>query len=242
MKAMIAAAILQLFAAHHVEGDIAIRDVMTGEMIVAPQEDSAVLPLSTVKLALAAEAGRSNVKTQVDLHALIVHGSDDDGRTLALDLRRALGSAAVLDALRRDGFEITLPADASDKIWSDALSLGEDGIAVKLADLTRFLRGLGLSKTVADGALELAMRDCVADGTAKGSDAVLPSGWRMGGKTGTGPATILPLTDGIFAGLIFDARGRARYAVVTYVRNGGRGGGVAAGISAEAAKLVIEGK
>lgn len=47
--------------------------------------------------------------------------------------------------------------------------------------------------------------------------------------------------DGVFAGVIYNRRGVARFTVVTYVRRGGPGGGTAADISADAAALLLEG-
>jgi cell division protein FtsI/penicillin-binding protein 2 len=57
--------------------------------------------------------------------------------------------------------------------------------------------------------------------------------WRLGGKTGTGPATASP-HDGWFAGLIFDGT-EPRYAIAVYIDRHGPGGGVAAGIAADVA-------
>lgn len=246
MKAIALAAAMHLFAAHHVTGAIAVRDVATGDLLVASSQER-LPPLSTVKLLLAALAWDHRVASPVDVHALIVTGSDADGRQLALALRRRLGSAVVLGALARSGFGFALSATSSDAQWADTLSLGERGVRVTLPQLTAFLRVIGgggapLASAETARALKDAMRDCVARGTAKGSDAALPPGWRMGGKTGSGPHATLPVTDGIFAGLIFDRQGRARYAVATYVRKGGRGGGLAAAISAETARELIERK
>jgi cell division protein FtsI/penicillin-binding protein 2 len=93
--------------------------------------------------------------------------------------------------------------------------------------------------------LQAAMLDTVRRGTAKGAAEVLEgTGWRVGGKTGTGPgpAPIGPQSDGWFAGLIFDSRGRARFTVATYVRRGGPGGGNAARLSAELARYLAGGR
>lgn len=89
--------------------------------------------------------------------------------------------------------------------------------------------------------LQAAMLDTVRRGTAKSAAPVLEgTGWQMGGKTGTGPgpAPIGPQSDGWFAGLIFDSRGRARFTVATFVRRGGLGGGNAARLSAEMARYL----
>ena len=91
--------------------------------------------------------------------------------------------------------------------------------------------------------LQAVMRGTVERGTAKSAAPILAgTGWTMGGKTGTGPdpasKAVGPGSDGCFAGLIFDAEGKARFTVVTYVKHGGLGGGNAARISAELARFV----
>ena len=90
--------------------------------------------------------------------------------------------------------------------------------------------------------LQAAMRDCVQRGTAKSiAKSLAGTGWEIGGKTGTGPGPlpIGPQSDGWFAGLVFDAQGKARFTVATFVRHGGLGGGSAARISAEVARYII---
>ncbi len=90
--------------------------------------------------------------------------------------------------------------------------------------------------------LQSAMRDTVQRGTAKSiAKALADTGWRIGGKTGSG-AALLPkgdLVDGWFAGLIFDPQGKARFTVATFVRSGGYGGENAAKISAALARYII---
>lgn len=90
--------------------------------------------------------------------------------------------------------------------------------------------------------LQSAMLDTVRRGTAEGiAGALKDSGWRIGGKTGSGTA-LLPKgeqVDGWFAGLVFDPRGRARFTVATFVRGGGYGATHAARISAELARHLI---
>jgi cell division protein FtsI/penicillin-binding protein 2 len=86
------------------------------------------------------------------------------------------------------------------------------------------------------------MRDTVERGTAESiAKALGDTGWRIGGKTGSGTA-LLPKgaqIDGWFAGLIFDPRGEARFTVATFVRSGGYGGENAARISAALARYII---
>lgn len=90
--------------------------------------------------------------------------------------------------------------------------------------------------------LQSAMRDCVQRGTAKRiAKALENTGWKIGGKTGSGPA-LLPKRsqlDGWFAGLIFDRENKARFTVATFVRSGGLGGENAAMISAQLAHWLI---
>ena len=90
--------------------------------------------------------------------------------------------------------------------------------------------------------LQSAMRDTVKRGTAKSIANVFENtGWQIGGKTGTGPALMPKRSepDGWFAGLIFDAEGKARFTVATFVRSAGAGGGNAAKISAALGKYLV---
>jgi beta-lactamase class A len=91
--------------------------------------------------------------------------------------------------------------------------------------------------------LQTLMRGTVERGTAKSAAPILAgTRWSMGGKTGTGPAPGTtdpgPGSNGCFAGLIFDAEGKARFTVVTFVNHGGFGGGNAARLSAELARFL----
>lgn len=91
--------------------------------------------------------------------------------------------------------------------------------------------------------LQTLMRATVERGTAKSAGPILAgTGWAMGGKTGTGPEpgsnAAGPRSNGCFAGLIFDAEGKARFTVVTFVNHGGFGGGNAARISAEIGRFL----
>jgi cell division protein FtsI/penicillin-binding protein 2 len=90
--------------------------------------------------------------------------------------------------------------------------------------------------------LQSAMRDTVKRGTAKSiANVFANTAWQICGKTGTGPALMPKRSepDGWFAGLIFDAQGRARFTVATFVRSAGAGGGNAAKVSAALAKYVV---
>ena len=63
--------------------------------------------------------------------------------------------------------------------------------------------------------LHAAMRDAVTRGTAKSAAPLVPAGWHLGGKTGTGPFALGAPYDGWFAGLIFDSD-RPRYTIAVY--------------------------
>src|SRR2546423_7491111 len=94
--------------------------------------------------------------------------------------------------------------------------------------------------------LQEVMRGTVERGTAKSASPILAgTGWSMGGKTGTGPDPNSKAagtgSDGCFTGLIFDPEGKARFTVVTFVKHGGLGGGNAARVSAEVARVLIAG-
>jgi cell division protein FtsI/penicillin-binding protein 2 len=158
----------------------------------------------------------------------------------------------------------SLTATASDQDWEDTLSIGEHRFTVTALHLSRFLQAVGndgvmltptagvvpskqqftsnrVMQSQTARKLQAAMRDVVQRGTAKSNAAVLAgTGWQIGGKTGSGlGAPIGPESDGWFAGLIFDPRGRARFTVATFVRRGGPGGGNAARISAQLARYLI---
>jgi cell division protein FtsI/penicillin-binding protein 2 len=92
--------------------------------------------------------------------------------------------------------------------------------------------------------LMAAMIDTVKRGTATRIASALEGiEWAIGGKTGTGGRAGAPMNeqDGWFAGLVFDRQGKGRYTVATFVRRGGLGGGSAAEIPAQMARLVTDG-
>jgi beta-lactamase class A len=161
----------------------------------------------------------------------------------------------------------SLNSETFTKDWEDTLSLGEKGVVVTALHLSRFLQAIGngglmlppVARTEDDATtvsstkptrimneetalkLQKLMRDTVERGTAKAAAPILaPTGWTMGGKTGTGPQPgsneAGPASDGCFVGLIFDPQLRARFTVVTFVNHGGFGGGNAARLSAEIAR------
>jgi hypothetical protein len=256
-----------LFSANHLTGAMVVQDIPTGAVIVSLSSGfpTPVLPLSAAKLFVAAAYLENRAKLPAafaaDPHALIAYGMDLPGKQMALGLRHALGSAAVIDELARFGVppcsntrqtdcQSLSPKD-SDAQWANALSLGETEFRVTPMALARFLRIVGSGGAIAGSprvmrddtahALRAAMIDTVRIGTASGIRGRLGALGQIGGKTGTGPANTHPY-DGIFAGLVFDRRGDARYAIVTYVRHGGRGGGIAADISEKTAETLLGGK
>jgi Penicillin binding protein transpeptidase domain len=322
-------------ALRHLAGAALMQDVQTGALVSftsAPASASAaaartggsalvaggvdvttpLLPLSLAKVFLAAScwdrAAALPPGVDRDLHEMLVDGSDSTGRRLAIGLRRAVGSAAVLADLERFGLRscgragasaplpddhfwrelaprfvqrlrpatacVSIGPDDSDRRWASVLSIGEDGLTVTLLHVSRFLQAVGNGgllvqpRALWDGGdriaappptaahpegtrivavstaarLQAALSDAVLRGTAIGIRGLPGHGWTMGGKTGTGPGEAHPY-DGCFAGLVFDGRRVARYAIASYVRRGGRGGGAAAQLAAElvARTLGLEG-
>jgi hypothetical protein len=251
----------RLLESRHLSGEVFAEDVRTGAEVAAASvgEGADARPLSAAKLFLAASFFEHEnalpPPERPDVDLLIAHGSDDAGRKLALALRRRLGSAVVLRDLARFGFPrcralhgdcTTLSAATSDKDWADALSLGEFDFRATPQGLSHFLRMIGRDGLGQDGRrrmraatatrLHKAMLATVAFGTASGARDRLGNGARLGRKTGT---TGSEPHDGLFAGLVFDADGQARFTIVTYVRRGGFGGGAAAEISSDVARSLL---
>jgi hypothetical protein len=139
-----------------------------------------LLPLSISKVLLAASWWEHETTIRaalpaahVDVHEMLVTGSDAAGKEIAVDLRHALGNRRVFADLARFGFprcpEARPPADLafwgalpprwrrlvpagsctairpewSDAQWAAALSIGESGFAVTLLHLSRFLQAIG---------------------------------------------------------------------------------------------------
>jgi hypothetical protein len=140
-----------------------------------------------------------------------------------------------------------------DAEWGDTWSIGEANVQVTAPDLSRFLQAVGnrgimlrvnaepqrVIEEPTAARLRSAFLDAVRRGTAKGSDADLKgTQWTIGGKTGSGPLRPGEEPDGWFAGLIFDVRGDARFAIATFVKPGGYGGGNAARLSARMARYL----
>jgi hypothetical protein len=256
-----------LYSRRHLEGAMVVQDVASGAVVVSvsPGSNEPLLPLSITKLFLTAmyleNRARLPAIPGIDAHALIAFGSDSDGRQLALALRHGLGSAAVIAELMDFGIPPcqsertldceTLSANDSDADWANAMSLGETRFRVTPMGISRFLRVVANGGAVPGArrvmredtahALVSAMLDTVRIGSARDIRGRLGRLGLIGGKTGTGPGSEYPY-DGIFAGLVFNRDGTPRYIVVTYVRHGGRGGGIAAEMSEEMAEMLLRGR
>ena len=168
-------------------------------------------------------------------------GCDSAGAEMATTLRRRLGAAEVLAELRRAGLtHLSLKPEATDEEWGLVLSLGESNVPVTPRELSGFLRALGdggaglVSARTAHRLVD-ALGDVVTDGTASSiKGALAGTGWKMGGKTGTGPGECGNHCDGWFASLVSDAH-VPRDVVLVFVRRQGLGGGVAARLAASMA-------
>jgi len=159
-----------------------MQDVSTGALVVfAASEPSKldvstqVLPLSLSKVFLAASwwdhrqpdlLASTASEQPVNVHEMLVGGSDSYGRRVALALRKAVGTQAVLADFRRYGFNrrgesfwaevdpqwkkrLTLqPAYArldalNDENWSSVLSIGESEMATTALHVSRFFQAIG---------------------------------------------------------------------------------------------------
>jgi hypothetical protein len=251
------------FHARNLSGAIVLQDVRTGKFVanVSLGDGADGLPLSAVKLILVAiyfEHHRDLPPSIVpDIDAIVARGRDNPGRRLAIDLRHALGDGAMLRALARFGYPACTPRTTdcttlspveSDAQWADALSIGETGFRATPFGLSQFLLAVGNRGVDQNGArimsaitaqhIQTAMLGTVQFGTAKSVRARLSGGAQLVGKTGTGPANSQPY-DGLFAGLLLDRNGIARYTVVTCVRRGGFGSGAAAEVSADVGTFAL---
>jgi hypothetical protein len=254
------------FHARNLSGALVLQDVRTGRLVanVSVGDGADGLPLSAVKLLLVAiyfEHRRGlPSSTAPDVDAIIARGLDNPGRRLTIELRHALGDGAMLRDLARFGYPTctarvadctSLSFAESDGRWADALSIGETDFRATPIGLSRFLLAVGNRGMDQTGArvmsaytaqhMQAAMLGTVRFGTAKSVQARLSGGVQMEGKTGTGPATSHP-PDGLFAGLLLDHNGIARYTIVTCVRRGGFGGGAAAAISADVGTIALREK
>jgi cell division protein FtsI/penicillin-binding protein 2 len=102
-------------------------------------------------------------------------------------------------------------------------------VTVALREVAEFLR------TAPARTLDADLRAAVERGTAASVATRLEgTGWRLGGKTGTGPNVVGPTSDGWFAGAVFEGD-VPRYTFAVFVEHHGPGGGVAASIAADLA-------
>jgi beta-lactamase class A len=250
-------------------GFIHVRDVSSGRVLahVTSAEsnqgnglgiDSPVLPLSVIKVYLAAvwlEHGFSSTKVdcvpsanKLVRHMLIedvlISGCDSAAEKMATILRHRLGASRMLRDLRLYGIQnLTLNADASDAEWGRVLSLGENGVPVTPQQVSSFLCAVGrggghlLSAQTAER-LRASLEGVVQHGTASSiKDVLNNTGWHIGGKTGTGPGECSDHCDGWFASLLSDQH-RPRYVILVFIQGRGLGGGLAARTAASTAQFL----
>jgi cell division protein FtsI/penicillin-binding protein 2 len=181
-----------LMRSRHLMAVTVVQQVSTGAVVLfaAPEPDkldvsTPVLPLSLSKIFLAASwwdhnlpdrefdsvhgtenAGNPAYRKRVNAQEMLVGGSDSAGIQMALALRKAVGTEAVVDDLRRFGFnrsdqsfwaevdpewKIRLKvhtADASlndlnDQAWGSALSIGESHMSISALQVSEFFQAVG---------------------------------------------------------------------------------------------------
>ena len=220
--------------------------------------DSPIRPLSVIKVYLAAEwlehglggtavdcaASSSRPRRRMFVDDMLISSCDTAAEKMAVILRRRLGPRRVLEDLRRYGLhDTTLKPDASDDEWGRVLSLGEEEVPVTPRQLSAFLCtigqvGAGLFSQRTAKRLRTALENVVQDGTANSiKDALATTGWRIGGKTGTGPGQCGDHCDGWFASLLSD-QNRPRYVILVFIRGRGLGGGLSARTAARVAEYL----
>ena len=190
-----------------------MQDVSTGALVVfAASEPSKldvstqVLPLSLCKVFLAAswwDHGQPDLlasttsEQPVNVHEMLVGGSDSSGRRVALALRKAVGTQAVLADFRRYGFNrgdesfwaevdphwkkrlTPQPAYArldalNDENWSSVLSIGESDMATTALLVSRFFQAVGNN-----GLLCAPVARVVTQGTGSVRDVICSAPSRM---------------------------------------------------------------
>lgn len=187
---------LAIMQAGNFEAFIVVQDVGTGALVAFAASQPArldvstsVLPLSVVKLLLAASwwdhqlpdstfdsfRGTADKKEPgerlISIHEMIVNGSDNAGRQMALGLRKSIGTEAILGDFKRYGFGesgpsdnqgvwralaprwrtrlnpgpayVSLTSDTKDPDWADTLSIGESNMMVTGLHVSRFLQAIG---------------------------------------------------------------------------------------------------
>jgi cell division protein FtsI/penicillin-binding protein 2 len=150
-------------------------------------------------------------------------------------------------------------SDAADDDWASAFSIGEAGFSLTALHISRFMQAVGnggvmlppSARTHVGAAAKIdsgkrvmrnstaerlisGMLDNVQRGTTEGIRGRMSEKWKIGGKTGTNSAA-----DGIFSGLVCDAHDVPQFSFATFIKGGGKGGGVAAEISADLMKFIV---
>ena len=246
-------------------GFIDVRDVSSGQVLhvsSAGQQDladnSLIPSLSIIKVYLAVQwlehgfgstavaCGTGPTVRRMLVDEVLISGCDSAAKRMAGILRRTLGSEQMLRELRRYGLDgISLRPDANDTEWGQVLSLGEDEVPVTPQQLSAFMRaigegGAGLFSERTARRVGAALEHSVQRGTADTiKNALAGTGWRIGGKTGTGPGQCGAHCDGWFASLLSD-QDRPRYVILVFIRGRGFGSGLAAHTAASIAKYLIE--
>lgn len=189
---------LAIMRASNLEAITVMQDVQTGALVAFAASEPAkldvnthVLPLSLSKLLLAASwwdnqqpdssfdstkgsatAQNPAFRSKVSVHEVLVGGSDSAGRQMALQLRKSVGTEAVLGDFERYGFVLRQDSEPDEKFWSevpamwksrlvstsahielshqtadtewaDALSIGETKMSVTVLYMSRFLQAVG---------------------------------------------------------------------------------------------------
>ena len=246
-------------------GFIHVRDVDSGQVVhvaASGQPDlassSPIPPLSIIKVYLAAEwleqgfgstvvdCGAGSKLRPMLIDEVLISGCDSAGERMAVILRQKLGSRRMLRELRRYGLDsVSLRPDASDAEWGHVLSLGEEKVPVTPQQLSAFMRaigqgGAGLFSERTASRLRTSLEGVVERGTADAiKNALAGTGWRIGGKTGTGRGQCGEHCDGWFASLLSD-QDRPRYVILVFIRGRGIGGGLAAKTAVSVAEFLIE--
>ncbi|HEY1341002.1 MAG TPA: penicillin-binding transpeptidase domain-containing protein [Bryobacteraceae bacterium] len=156
------------------EAATVMQDVATGALVAfaasrpsALDVSTAVLPLSLSKVFLAASWWDNHApESPVSVHEMLVTGGDNDGRQVALALRKTAGDAKVLGDLRRYGFNRSdepfwaevdpqwkkrlTPQAASIRVeglndadWATDFSIGEAHMTATPLHISRFLQAVG---------------------------------------------------------------------------------------------------
>ena len=176
----------------HLTAVSVVQQVSTGALVLFASTEpdkldvsTPVLPLSLSKVFLAASWWDHNLpdrefesvhgtehaenpayRKRVNVQEMLVGGSDSAGIQMALALRKAVGTGAVLDDLRRFGFNRSGqsfwaqidPAwnvrlrvqtanaslnDLSDQAWGSALSIGESHMTISALQVSQFFQAVG---------------------------------------------------------------------------------------------------